>query len=224
MFNIFDFRGKKTKAKVEKEVRKPNNNDGNEYTYDKETFESYEDLKGLWEISEMRLDPDQNNEPKYKNEFQDEKKWNKAKKYNQKPFIYESALCICGKEGTETDLWIQCDFCQKWYHPECVGVDPEKAHELESYKCKLCKTPVDIAQEKALNAMLNATPSDFQQLNSIVTSGKRKRQTASYRERLIHIGINAAKTELSGPLVTGARKIAEDAYIIYAGNEEKDSL
>ena len=66
MFDIFDFRGKKKKAKTEKEVRKPNNNDGNEYTYDEETFDLYDDLRGLWDISEMRLNPDQNNEPKYK--------------------------------------------------------------------------------------------------------------------------------------------------------------
>lgn len=214
-----DFRGKKKKGKIEKEVRKPNNNDGNEYTYDEETFGMYEDLHGLWEISEMRLDPDQNDEPKYRNEFLDEKKWNKAKKHKQKLFVYKSSLCICGKEGTETDLWIQCDFCQKWYHPECVGLNPEKIDEIETFKCNDCKTPIDIAKEEALKAMLNAKPSDFKQLNQIVTSGKRKRQTASYRERLIHIGIDAAKTKLSGPQLTAARMIAEEAYIIYARNE-----
>lgn len=216
------YKGRKKKQKSdEKEVRRPNNEDGNEYTYDEETFNTFDDLRGLWEVSEMRLDPHQNNNPKYRDQFLDPTKWKMAKKYRQKPYVYND-LCICGREiGIGTDVWIQCDFCQRWYHAACVGLADSQAETLETFKCTFCKTNVDKAREAALYAMKNVNPSQLCNTGSIIVSGKRKRQCASWRERLISIGIEAAKTELIGPETSAARKVSEDAYILMQ-SEQKD--
>lgn len=205
-------RSKKTEVK---EVRKPNNGDGNEYTYDKEIFDLYDDLRDLWDISEMRLDPDQNETPKYKNEFIDEKQWDKAKKFMQKPYIHENLCVICKKEQ-QTLYWIQCDFCQRWLHMECTGLshdEIENIGEFGKYKCNICKTLFDEAYDHALEAMQNANKYSLSKTDIIIRIGSRQRKLASWRERLIYIGIDAAKEKLFGPSISGARKIAEEAYI-----------
>ncbi|KAJ8018861.1 hypothetical protein HOLleu_42921 [Holothuria leucospilota] len=44
----------------------------------------------------------------------------------------------CLKPTTEIIDWIQCDQCLKWFHDECVGVDPELAEGL-NFQCDKCK-------------------------------------------------------------------------------------
>ena len=33
---------------------------------------------------------------------------------------------------------IACDFCDIWFHGECVGVSADVGGALEDYVCKLC--------------------------------------------------------------------------------------
>ncbi|MDR3740084.1 MAG: hypothetical protein P4L40_13810 [Terracidiphilus sp.] len=58
----------------------------------------------------------------------------------QKPGSNE-LYCVCQQpaNGSESELWLACDTCNKWFHPGCVGVDPESVHDLESYKCDACR-------------------------------------------------------------------------------------
>ena len=49
-------------------------------------------------------------------------------------------VCVCGEEYSErTDeirYWIGCDNCNKWFHYDCVGVDPNAVPE--SFICSDC--------------------------------------------------------------------------------------
>jgi len=50
-----------------------------------------------------------------------------------------SGYCICDKPEREDMLG--CDFCDEWYHPECIGVDEKEALQLtknQSWKCPKC--------------------------------------------------------------------------------------
>lgn len=61
--------------------------------------------------------------------------------------------CVCG--GLSHGFMIGCDFCDQWYHGECVGVTPENApqpdisgigrhalteHDQGKYRCPKCCT------------------------------------------------------------------------------------
>ena len=43
----------------------------------------------------------------------------------------------CLKPTTEIIDWIQCNQCLRWFHDECVGVDPELAKEMD-FLCDRC--------------------------------------------------------------------------------------
>lgn len=38
-----------------------------------------------------------------------------------------------------SDLYVNCDSCRRWYHPECVGIKSEIVDSLEEFICVNCK-------------------------------------------------------------------------------------
>lgn len=42
----------------------------------------------------------------------------------------EQTLCICGKED-QTKVWFQCDGCEGWFHPECLGLTKEQIEQSQ---------------------------------------------------------------------------------------------
>lgn len=38
--------------------------------------------------------------------------------------------------------WIQCDQCDRWFHDQCVGVNPEEADEID-FVCPFCKVSAE---------------------------------------------------------------------------------
>lgn len=50
---------------------------------------------------------------------------------------------------------IGCDFCEAWYHPECIGLDEKQAIEVTkspSWKCPKCIEEEIYAKKEKLNA------------------------------------------------------------------------
>ena len=54
-------------------------------------------------------------------------------------------LCFCATDRhlPTNDVpfegaWVQCDWCSRWCHAECAGLEPNEAEELESYRCPPC--------------------------------------------------------------------------------------
>ncbi|KAI9341427.1 hypothetical protein BDR26DRAFT_860412 [Obelidium mucronatum] len=45
--------------------------------------------------------------------------------------------CLC--RGAGADNMIGCDFCEEWYHFQCVGLTAESAAAIDSYKCSVCR-------------------------------------------------------------------------------------
>ncbi|CAH8863003.1 unnamed protein product [Trichobilharzia szidati] len=52
----------------------------------------------------------------------------------------EMLYCVCRTPYEPTRVYIACDGCDEWYHPECVGLTPEEAvnHE-DTYLCPTCR-------------------------------------------------------------------------------------
>ena len=57
----------------------------------------------------------------------------------------EPLFCVCRQPAIHDDeLWVSCDSCGEWYHPACVGLDPDDVLSMPSYICATC-TYVDSA-------------------------------------------------------------------------------
>ena len=57
--------------------------------------------------------------------------------------------CICGKvDPDNSDPYIQCDGCDDWYHPACVGLTEDDAEELDSWRCITCEPNQMVAGEE----------------------------------------------------------------------------
>ena len=46
-----------------------------------------------------------------------------------------ATTCICKKPTNPLQLYIQCEACDIWFHPECEKVSPE----IENFVCASCK-------------------------------------------------------------------------------------
>lgn len=47
--------------------------------------------------------------------------------------------CLCRLPYDVTRFMIQCDMCQDWFHGSCVGVEEEKADDIDLYHCPNCE-------------------------------------------------------------------------------------
>ncbi|XP_059962644.1 histone lysine demethylase PHF8-like isoform X2 [Mesoplodon densirostris] len=47
--------------------------------------------------------------------------------------------CLCRLPYDVTRFMIQCDTCQDWFHGSCVGVEEEKADDIDLYHCPNCE-------------------------------------------------------------------------------------
>ncbi|XP_053551318.1 histone lysine demethylase PHF8 isoform X2 [Bombina bombina] len=47
--------------------------------------------------------------------------------------------CLCRLPYDVTRFMIECDVCQDWFHGSCVGVEEEKASEIDLYHCPNCQ-------------------------------------------------------------------------------------
>uniref|UniRef100_A0A8C2M2G2 PHD finger protein 8 n=1 Tax=Cricetulus griseus TaxID=10029 RepID=A0A8C2M2G2_CRIGR len=47
--------------------------------------------------------------------------------------------CLCRKPYDVNHFMIECDLCQDWFHGSCVGVEEEKAADIDIYHCPDCE-------------------------------------------------------------------------------------
>ncbi|KAM8753258.1 histone lysine demethylase PHF8 isoform 2-T2 [Rhynchonycteris naso] len=47
--------------------------------------------------------------------------------------------CLCRLPYDVTRFMIECDVCQDWFHGSCVGVEEEKAADIDLYHCPNCE-------------------------------------------------------------------------------------
>ncbi|XP_031800560.1 histone lysine demethylase PHF8-like [Sarcophilus harrisii] len=47
--------------------------------------------------------------------------------------------CLCQSPYDANHFMIECDLCQQWFHGSCVGVEEEKAIDIDVYHCPKCE-------------------------------------------------------------------------------------
>jgi hypothetical protein len=48
--------------------------------------------------------------------------------------------CVCKRPLNPEQLYIKCEKCNGWFHPECCGLTQEDADELKHFYCPNCKS------------------------------------------------------------------------------------
>lgn len=49
-----------------------------------------------------------------------------------------SAVCVCGSPCDDDRNCVQCDRCEDYFHPECIGYSPEQVAEQSAFFCNDC--------------------------------------------------------------------------------------
>ena len=47
--------------------------------------------------------------------------------------------CVCQYPLNPDQLYIKCDKCEEWFHPECCGLDVNKINDVDEFYCPYCK-------------------------------------------------------------------------------------
>jgi len=47
--------------------------------------------------------------------------------------------CLCKTPLNPDQLYIKCDSCEGWFHPECCNVPQNEIDELKDFFCDFCK-------------------------------------------------------------------------------------
>jgi hypothetical protein len=56
---------------------------------------------------------------------------------------HKQTYCGCKTEDDGAELWIGCEQCLQWFHPECVGIDVQSTEEIERlarWYCSDCRS------------------------------------------------------------------------------------
>lgn len=64
--------------------------------------------------------------------------------------------CICRSPVIDVFM-IKCDFCEEWYHGDCIGITEEESESIDKFCCKRCKRkkPVLRTTYKKMNRKKN---------------------------------------------------------------------
>ena len=126
-------------------------------------------------------------------------------------------FCICQKEWEDGVQYIGCDFCENWFHPQCVGLPPN-VEGIELYKCPSCmKNKVnkrkelhpsetkskkdeemerDRAELKTLKDELEKTKSENKDLNEKMVKKQKNLDCLSNQHSKIKKEANSSKNRL----------------------------
>ena len=65
-------------------------------------------------------------------------KYDIAKNKLEPPIEKWQKHCLCQKPLNPDHLVIQCENCNRWYHPNCIKLTDEQAEKMENFKCTEC--------------------------------------------------------------------------------------
>jgi len=69
------------------------------------------------------------------------KKTRELSSVENKTMVNEKVYCICKRAWNRSQRgMIGCDFCEEWFHPECLKLSPEDVDVLtdREWMCPLC--------------------------------------------------------------------------------------
>jgi hypothetical protein len=120
-------KGSEVKNGINKEKTKKRKRESEEIKEKKRKTNSGQQIKIVTE-------QDKSNKKKRKRESEDIGNTLKKKQKTHKTY------CICKKP--DEGEYIQCEYCEEWYHPECINMSKKEYKKLkksnEKYKCKKC--------------------------------------------------------------------------------------
>lgn len=77
----------------------------------------------------------------------------------------------CKQPVAKEISWVQCDYCQGWFHCMCVGLTKESAEKIESYNCVNCKDVKPTSSQPASSAKARTQPAPKNSIESLAMEG-----------------------------------------------------
>uniref|UniRef100_A0A6Q2X9K5 PHD finger protein 8 n=1 Tax=Esox lucius TaxID=8010 RepID=A0A6Q2X9K5_ESOLU len=76
--------------------------------------------------------------------------------------------CLCRLPYDVTRFMIECDICQDWFHGSCVGVEEDKAAEIDLYHCPNCQVThgPSVSKETSGRPVKTGSPQFVRELRS----------------------------------------------------------
>merc|ERR1711994_1176401 len=103
----------------------------------------------------------------------------------ENPLKTFSGYCICDKP--ERDDMIGCDFCDAWYHPECIGIDQKEVLQVtqnQSWKCPKCIEEDLLKKRKLSKSAPVKAIKKF--VKKVIPSGKKSTPTKSRPKKVLN--------------------------------------
>lgn len=75
--------------------------------------------------------------PRNQNAIQKRRIQAKTEDQDSQALVAIPMYCFCG--GPEYDHMILCNFCEVWYHGECVGLSAKELDKIADYSCPTCE-------------------------------------------------------------------------------------
>lgn len=63
------------------------------------------------------------------------------------PFEKWKKICKCRTPFNPDQLYLKCDKCMQYFHPNCVGINEEMAEQMDAFVCNECVSNRNVKKE-----------------------------------------------------------------------------
>eukprot|EP01115_Flamella_aegyptia_P002649 TRINITY_DN136768_c0_g1_i1.p1 TRINITY_DN136768_c0_g1~~TRINITY_DN136768_c0_g1_i1.p1 ORF type:complete len:157 (-),score=9.46 TRINITY_DN136768_c0_g1_i1:76-525(-) len=99
----------------------------------------------------------------------------------------EKLYCICRGLWDGKSFMVACDYCDEWFHGDCIGITPTLAKKIEQYICPNCSIKLDVIpkekQRKQLEDTIALTKAKLMEIEEKLNSKNNKKITGVKRNR-----------------------------------------
>ncbi|KAK4538780.1 hypothetical protein CDCA_CDCA20G4805 [Cyanidium caldarium] len=91
----------------------------------------------------------------------------------------DTEYCVCRRRHVEGEFMVQCDLCEDWFHPRCVGMPRAEIEQLDVFVCGDCQAEHSGEQSAAAKrAIVEQFQREHRQWQERQRQARQQRRTA----------------------------------------------